>query len=88
MEYDRLDKLWNFDRYTEELPMCLIVASYNNYPDYRVELNLNSIFHQNYSNYFLVLINDVSTDRTDEMYRKYLDFYNIDKSRYVYINNT
>ena len=87
LEYDRLDKIWNFDKYPEELPMCLILPGINNYAGYRAELNLNSIFQQNYSNYFVVIINDASTDRSDEIYRKYLDFHNFDKSRYVYINN-
>ena len=87
LDYDRLDKLWDFDRYPEELPMCLIVAGFNNYPDFRVELSLNSIFQQNYSNFFVVLIDDASTDRSVEVYRKYLEFHNIDRSRYVFISN-
>jgi glycosyltransferase involved in cell wall biosynthesis len=45
--------------------MCIIVPTYNNNAHFRLELNLNSIFMQNYTNYFAVIINDVSTDGTD-----------------------
>ena len=86
-EYERIDKIWNFEKYTEELPMCIIAPGYNNNARFRIEYNLNSIFQQNYTNYFLVLINDVSTDNSDEVYRKWFDFYNIDKSTYAYVEN-
>jgi glycosyltransferase involved in cell wall biosynthesis len=58
--------------------MCIIVPSYNNNANFRIEYNLNSIFQQNYSNYFVVIVNDASTDASDSTYHKYLDFYNID----------
>ena len=32
-------------------------------------------------------MNDASTDNSDEVYRKYLDFYNIDKNTYAYVEN-
>jgi glycosyltransferase involved in cell wall biosynthesis len=64
-----------------------MVCSYNNNANQRVEYNLNSIFRQNYSNYFAVIINDLSNDGTDTLYRKYFDFYNISKDKYVYIEN-
>ena len=67
--------------------MCLIVPGYNNNAKFRIEYNLNSIFSQNYTNYFVVIINDASTDNSDEMYRRYLDFYNIDKTTYAYVEN-
>lgn len=86
-EWERIDHLWQFEKYTEELPMCLVVPGYNNNDKFRIEYNLNSIFQQNYTNYFAVIINDASTDNSDEIYRKYLDFYNIDKNKYVYIDN-
>ena len=67
--------------------MCVIIPGYNNNANFRIEYNLNSMFQQNYSNYFVVIINDASTDNSDEVYRKYLDFYDIDKSTYIYIEN-
>ena len=84
-EYERVNQIWNFNKYTEELPMCIIATGYNNNAKFRIEYHLNSVFQQNYTNYFLVLINDASTDNSDEVYRKWFDFYNIDKSKYVYI---
>ena len=68
--------------------MCIVTPSYKNNQFFRIEFNLNSIFTQNYSNYFLVLTNDASPDGSDEIYRKYFEFYRIPHSKYVYINNT
>ena len=87
-EYERVDKIWNFGKYTEELPMCIISPGYKSNVRFHIEYNLNSIFQQNYTNYFLVLINDASSDNSDEVYRKWLDFYGIDKSTYIYIENS
>lgn len=53
----------------------------------RIEYNLNSIFRQNYSNYFAVIINDASNDGSDFTYRKYLNFHNIPTDKYVYIES-
>jgi glycosyltransferase involved in cell wall biosynthesis len=86
-EYARLDKIWNFQQFKEELPMCVVVPGYNNNAKFRIEYNLNSIFQQNYTNYFVVVINDASTDNSDELYRKYFDFYQISKDSYAYVEN-
>jgi glycosyltransferase involved in cell wall biosynthesis len=58
--------------------MCIVAPGRNNNINFRVELNLNSIFTQNYTNYFVVLVDDASDDGTAEIIRKYLKFYNID----------
>ena len=63
--------------------MCVVMPSFNNNAKFRIEYSLNSVFQQNYTNYFLVIINDASTDSCDEVYRKYLDFYGINKKNYV-----
>lgn len=65
--------------------MCIVVTNYNNNVDYRIEYNLNSIFSQNYSNYKVVIMDDGSTDGSRHIYRNYLAFHRIDRSRYVYI---
>jgi glycosyltransferase involved in cell wall biosynthesis len=67
--------------------MCVVVPGYNNNAKFRLEYNLNSIFLQNYTNYFIVIINDASTDGSDELFRKYLHFYAISRDKYVYIEN-
>ncbi len=56
---------------------CIIVPTYNNGKSFRTELNLNSIFSQNYSNYKVVIIDDASTDNTPVILQKYLKFYDI-----------
>jgi glycosyltransferase involved in cell wall biosynthesis len=63
------------------------MPSYNNNARFRIEYTLNSVFHQNYSNYFVVIIDDKSTDGSDLTYRKYLDFWKPSKSSYVYVSN-
>ena len=68
--------------------MCLIVPSFNNNADFRIEGNLNSLFTQNYSNYRVVVVNDASTDGSGEAYRSFFRFHAIDKARYAYIENS
>ena len=68
--------------------MCIISPSYRNNAKFRIEYSLNSIFTQNYSNYFAVITDDSSGDGSDELYRKYFEFYKIPSSKYIYINNT
>ena len=65
----------------------MIVPGYNNNDRFRIEYNLNSIFQQNYTNYFVVIIDDASTDKSEEVYRMYLDFYGIEKSSFIFIEN-
>jgi len=67
--------------------MCIVSTGYNNNDKFRIEYSLNSIFTQNYTNYKAVIINDGSTDGSDEVYRKYFEFYQIDKAHYTYIEN-
>ena len=67
--------------------MCLLVSSYNNEAYFKAELNLNSIFQQNYTNYMAIIFNDKSTDRSNEIYLRYFEFYNISKNRYIYFNS-
>jgi len=54
----------------EELPFVFIVASYNNKDWYK--LNLDSIFSQNYSNYRVIYVDDVSPDGTGDLVEQYL----------------
>ena len=65
--------------------MCIITPGRNNNANFRIEYNLNSIFSQNYSNYFLVVVDDASTDGSLEMYKKYFDFYKVDPQKYVLV---
>lgn len=87
-DWVRLEAKFGLSAVREELPMCLIVPSYNNNARFRIESSLNSIFTQNYSNYRVVVINDGSSDGSDEVYRAYFSFFAIDKQRYTYLENT
>lgn len=67
---------------------CIIVPTYNNGNSFRTELNLNSIFSQNYTNYKVVVIDDASTDNTPTIIKKYLDFYDISEKKCELVANT
>lgn len=64
------------------------MPGYNNNANFRIEYNLNSVFLLNYTNYKVVVINDASTDKSDDVYKKYFAFHRIPKDRYVYISNS
>ena len=66
--------------------MCIIAAGYKNNERFRIEHNLNSIFMQNYTNYKVVVIDDNSPDKSIEMYKKYFEFYRIDKEKYILLS--
>ena len=86
-EYARLNAFYNIEKFPQELAMCIVVPSYNNNQNFRVQLNLNSIFMQNYSNYKVVIIDDASTDNTALLIRRYLDYYNISSRKAELIVN-
>jgi len=71
----------------EEIFVCVMIAGVNNNENARIERNLNSVFTQNYTNYKAVIIDDASTDGSVEIYKKYLEFYSIDKKYYTLIAN-
>jgi glycosyltransferase involved in cell wall biosynthesis len=48
----------------EELPICVVVPSFNNIANNRYKANMNSILQQNYQNFHIVFIDDASTDQT------------------------
>jgi glycosyltransferase involved in cell wall biosynthesis len=86
-DWERLNAKFGLDKVATELPMCIVVPSYNNNVRFRIEQNLNSIFSQNYSDYRVVVIDDLSPDDSSAVYQKYFAFHRIDKERYVYIEN-
>jgi len=54
-----------------ELPFVIVIASYNNKDWY--ELNLDSVFMQNYENYRIIYIDDMSPDQTGDLVEKYIE---------------
>lgn len=67
-----------------ELPLVVIVPSYNNAR--WCERNLSSIFTQKYSNFRVIYINDYSTDATYDKVVSYIDTHN-EWHRCTIINN-
>ena len=57
------EKHYSISKY-EELPICVVIPSYNNVKDGRYRNNLESILQQDYDNYRIVFIDDASEDGT------------------------
>ena len=68
----------------EEKPMVLLIASYNNAPFWRK--NLESVLSQKYQNFRVIYTNDASTDGTGEMVKEYMDSHR-GEVRFTYIEN-
>ena len=62
--------------YAQELPMVIVIPSYNNEKWY--EQNLYSVLHQHYDNYRILYVNDHSSDNTGTLIEQYLKEWNID----------
>lgn len=62
----------------------ILIASYNNAKWYK--RNLNSVFRQTYKNYEVIYIDDVSTDHTGELVKKYIAETPFEKKVKVIIN--
>jgi glycosyltransferase involved in cell wall biosynthesis len=85
-EWRRVAEKWGVG--TAERSMCVVVPSFNNGRQFRVELNLNSIFSQNYTNYHVVIVDDASTDSTVALIRKYLSFHRIPPTKALLLVNS
>lgn len=83
-EYRLINEIHQLSVYSQmELPFCIVVSEMPPKEEYfRFEYVLNSIFAQNYSNYFVVINN--RNPMLDKYIRKYLRFYQIQKSKYAY----
>ena len=68
-----------------EKPMAVVVASYKNAEWYK--RNLDSIFSQNYSNYRVIYVDDVSPDGTADLVEQYVKEMGQDH-RFTLIRNT
>jgi glycosyltransferase involved in cell wall biosynthesis len=69
-----------------EVPMCVVVDRLTFHTPFHFEYTLNSVFNQNYSNFFAVVANDGSK-LGDVLLRKYLHFYDVPRERYLYLEN-
>ncbi|MDR3646566.1 MAG: glycosyltransferase [Candidatus Babeliales bacterium] len=53
-----------------EKPFVIVIPSYNN--KYWYQKNLDSVFRQNYTNYRVIYIDDISSDKTGELVEQYI----------------
>ena len=56
-----------------ELPICVVVPTFNNVDGDRFKINIDSILNQEYSNYRVIVIDDLSSDKTGEAINYYLE---------------
>lgn len=74
-EYFYYDNKYNISRYgapEEQLPLCIVAPGRNIVSDDKYEKFIDSIFRQNYTNYKLIYIDDVSTDESAQKLRTYV----------------
>ena len=62
-EKEYYEKKYNISSY-EELPICVVVPTYNNVAEKRYRQNMDSIIQQDYQNYRIIVIDDASSDDT------------------------
>jgi glycosyltransferase involved in cell wall biosynthesis len=66
--------------------MCVVVDRFSFEVPFKFEYALNSVFNQNYTNYFVVVVGDGSK-ASNAFLRKYLHFYGIPKERFIFLEN-
>jgi glycosyltransferase involved in cell wall biosynthesis len=57
--------------------MCVVVPSFNNVAEDRYIYNIESILSQNYTNFFVIIVDDFSADNTGAFIKKYLKDKNV-----------
>lgn len=71
-----------------ELPLCININSHNNIQNERYKKVLDSVTAQNYTNYQIVFIDDMSDDGTLAATKKYLEgTLNFPRERVTYVKN-
>ena len=69
------------------MPFCVTVLSHNNIENNRYVKVMQSILQQEYENYHIVFIDDMSTDQTLAETKKYLEQVDFPTDRVTYIKN-
>ena len=67
--------------------MCIIAPGLNNEPQQRYLWNLESVLQQNYTNFRLIIVDDVSTDKTVDKLAKHLKWRNVSQDKVILIKN-
>lgn len=84
-EKEYVNKKYNASRFEKELTACLIVPSYENEANARYLWNLESLFLQEYSNYRVVIMVDLSVDNTANLIAEHLRWRNVSRDKYILI---
>lgn len=65
-----------------------MIPSYNNAKDDRYIHNINSVLQQDYSNYYIVFVDDASDDQTGQLIQQYAKKHQISPQKLKVIINT
>jgi|JI10StandDraft_1071094.scaffolds.fasta_scaffold664259_1 glycosyltransferase involved in cell wall biosynthesis len=71
----------------KQIRFCFTIFGRNNTENYRYIKNLKSVLMQNYSNYHIVFMDDVSDDDTLEQSMEYLRKLDFPKDRVTFVRN-
>jgi len=63
---------YNLDQYKDELPLCIVAPGRNIVNDKKYMRFIDSLQRQNYSNYRLIYIDDVSDDNSVQELENYI----------------
>jgi cellulose synthase/poly-beta-1,6-N-acetylglucosamine synthase-like glycosyltransferase len=84
----RLNEKYQINEYhNNQLRMCVVSNSYNNFKNGLLYRNLDSIFQQDYTNYHIVYTDDNSDDKTGEHVKEHIQSLNNGAEVKVLINN-
>ena len=87
-QFLRYDQLYNISKYKgHELPFCITVPSFNNIENNRYQKCMMSLMKQDYKNFHIVFIDDVSDDDTLIKTEQYLKEVKFPQKRVTYIQN-
>ena len=65
-EYYYFDKKYEIGKYSDELPLCIVSPGRNLVKNRKFERFFKSLARQNYTNYKLIYIDDVSDDNSPQ----------------------
>ena len=78
---------YSLKNYEKEIPLCIVVPSFNNIQNDRYKKLMQTVLYQQYNNYHIVFIDDASTDETLNATKKYVQEQNFEASRIAYVRN-
>lgn len=87
-EYEELDEKYNIGKYMDnQLRFCIVVSGRNNTQNNRHYKNLKTLFTQEYDNFVIIYIDDVSDDATMAEAMEFTKKEKFPKEKIVFVQN-